>query len=107
MLFVYLVIVLVQFHTLCKHLAFLSSRKFQIRITRSTLEGRLDGQVVNSLGQERLPLGSLKAQGQRVSVNRSGPALVGPAGRCQQEVAPKLNNGPAFSILQVSTSIPK
>lgn len=59
-------------------------------------------QTANDLEQERLALGSLKPQGQRISVNRSGPALIGPAGHFRQDMPLKQNGGPSFSILQVS-----
>lgn len=83
-------------------LYFCKSRKFQIRIARSTIEGRLTDQEVNNTEQGRVALGTLKSQGQRIPVNRNGQALIGPAGRFHQDFASKENGGPAFSILKVS-----
>ncbi|XP_063883652.1 uncharacterized protein LOC135112755 [Scylla paramamosain] len=76
-----------------------SHKKFQIRVSRSTIEGRMGDQEINSSEQERVALSALKSQGHRVGVNRSGPALAGPAGRCFQDL-PSKTNGPAFSIFK-------
>ncbi|XP_045132225.1 uncharacterized protein LOC123516686 [Portunus trituberculatus] len=76
-----------------------SHKKFQIRVSRSTIEGRIGDQEINSSEQQRVALSALKSQGHRVGVNRSGPALAGPAGRCVQDLPSKIN-GPAFSIFK-------
>lgn len=73
-----------------------------MRVSRRTIEGRMEDQENNSSEQQRVALCALKPQGHRVGVNRSGPALAGPAGRCVQDLPSKMN-GPAFSIFKVST----
>ncbi|KAG0709968.1 Mitotic checkpoint serine/threonine-protein kinase BUB1 [Chionoecetes opilio] len=78
-----------------------SHKKFQIRVTRGTIEGRIGDQEVSNLEQDRVALGSLKSQGHRIAVNRSGSALSGPAGRCPQDVTSKTEAGLAFSIFKV------
>lgn len=80
------------------------SRKFQTRITRSTLEGRLSDQESIDSEPQRVALTSLKLQGQknRVAHERVGSSAIGSAGRVHQNLSKKNVDGPVFQIFQVS-----
>ena len=81
---------------------FYISRKFQIRVARSTIEDRAREQESNTVEQGRVALSSLKSQGRRIGTNRSGPTLIGPAGRCPQDSLTKRDAVSSFSIFKVS-----
>lgn len=75
-----------------------------MRVTRSTLEGKLVETDTSSSEAQRAALTSLKPQGRKhhVPTERVGANVIGPAGRVA--VAPPTSNrgGPSFQIFQVS-----
>ncbi|XP_042868187.1 uncharacterized protein LOC122250695 isoform X3 [Penaeus japonicus] len=77
-------------------------KKFQMRVTRSTLEGKLVENETSPSEVQRTALTSLKPQGRKhhVPTERVGANVIGPAGRVA--VAPPTSNrgGPAFQIFQ-------
>lgn len=79
-------------------------KKFQMRVTRSTLEGKLVETDTSTSEAQRAALASLKPQGRKhhVPVERVGANVIGSAGRVA--VAPPTSNrgGPAFQIFQDS-----
>ncbi|XP_042240559.1 probable inactive serine/threonine-protein kinase bub1 isoform X2 [Homarus americanus] len=77
-------------------------KKFQMRVTRSTMEGRIVEQESNYSEPQRTVLNSLKSKGHgnRVPNERVGSSVVGPAGRVSQEETKKNAGGPSFSIFR-------
>ncbi|XP_069178284.1 LOW QUALITY PROTEIN: mitotic checkpoint serine/threonine-protein kinase BUB1 [Procambarus clarkii] len=80
-------------------------KKFQMRVARSTMEGMLEGNELNT-EPHRAVLTSLKPQGRnnRVGYERVGSSVLGPAGRISQDQPIKNAGGPAFSIFQDSNT---
>ncbi|XP_047474733.1 uncharacterized protein LOC125029042 [Penaeus chinensis] len=79
-----------------------AQKKFQMRVARSTLEGKLVETDTSSSEAQRGALTSLKPQGRKhhVPTERVGANVIGPAGRVA--VAPPTSNrgGPSFQIFQ-------
>ncbi|KAK4311893.1 hypothetical protein Pmani_016640 [Petrolisthes manimaculis] len=76
-------------------------KKFQTRVTRSTLEGNIVTQDAYSSEPQRIALTALKPQGRgnRVATERVSSAI-GPAGRVQQNHVKENTQAPGFSIFQ-------
>lgn len=77
-------------------------KKFQSRVARATVEGRPNENETEGGDVHRVALTSLKVQGKKnkVSNERVGSTVLGPAGRVSQSAPASNAGGPTFSIYQ-------